>query len=79
MSRHRLLQPENLELSQFRIRASKKDKRASNNYESISPIHLPISSQYLCNKMNMDTNKKIMGTNKNQRYSSIIVICMIFY
>ena len=46
MSRHRLLQPEKFEPSQFRIRTSKKVKQASNNYENVSPIYLPTSSQY---------------------------------
>src|SRR2546423_3705732 len=46
MSRHHLLQPEKFEPSQFRIRASKKVKQASNNYENVSPIYLPTLSQY---------------------------------
>ena len=48
MSRHRLIRPEILKPSQFRIRAPKEDtiQASTSNYGSIYPIHSFVSDQF---------------------------------
>ena len=64
MSRHRLLRPEIFEPSQFRIRASKKDKQDSNNYKNNYPRHLFNSSQFIISQ----DNNKYQNTFNTQDY-----------
>src|SRR3989337_1635792 len=64
MSRHRLLRSEIFEPSQFRIRASKKDKQDSNNYKNNYPRHLFNSSQFIISQ----DNNKYQNTFNTQDY-----------